>query len=549
MSGRGADRSWSAAALGLVDRVALPLHAGYTLWRAGVLRPMRPTALRAVLAGWRHWQLTLPFGYLVGAARHPDRPAIVDELGSLSYAQVAERTARLAAGFAGMGVRAGDTVAVLCRNHRGLVEAAVATARLGAHTALLNTGLSATQVAAVLREQDASLVVADAEFRPLLRTAPRKARRVIAWQDGPTRSTTLAELIAAAPAGPPPRPDRHGRLVVLTSGTTGTPKGARRPHPRGLSAPAALLSRIPLRHGRPLLVAAPLFHTWGLAGLQLGLVLGATLVLRRRFDAERLLADIAGHRVDSVFAVPVMLQRVLELPHEIRHAHDVSSLRVVACSGSALPAPVAADFQRRFGPVLYNVYGSTEVSWVSVATPAELRAAPHTAGRPPVGTRVRLLDEHGRPVPAGQPGRIFVANSMLFEGYTDGAAKEVRQGLMATGDVGRLEPSGLLAVVGRDDEMIISGGENVYPREVEDVIAGLPGVREAAVLGVPDERYGQRLAAYVVRADGAELDADAVRGHVRERLARFCVPRDVVFLDALPRNATGKVLKRALGTD
>ncbi|MEV0677971.1 AMP-binding protein [Actinosynnema sp. NPDC050436] len=524
-------------------RVESALRTLVALTRAGVVRPMGPRRLLGVLDAYLRWDLTTPCGYAVGAARHPDRPAVVDDLGSLSYREVDVRTTRLAHGLRGLGAGAGTRVAVLCRNHRGFVETVTACGKLGAHVVLLNTGLSAVQVATVLREQDVAVVVADAEFRGLLVRAPRRVRRVTAWVDGATRSRTVEQLIASSPATPLPKRPPRGRLIVLTSGTTGAPKGAKRSEPASLAPAATVLARIPLKAGEPFSVPAPLFHSWGLAAFQLGLVLGATLVLRRRFDPATALADARRHGSTALFVVPVMLQRVLELadrPH-------LPALRVVASSGSALPPPVARRCLREFGPVLYNLYGSTEVSWASIAGPDELERHPGTAGRPPPGTRLEVLDESGRPVPAGTTGRIFVGNDMLFDGYTDGGGKEVRAGLMSTGDLGRRDGSGLLFVVGRDDEMIVSGGENVHPREVEDVIAGMAGVREVAVVGVPDERFGQRLVAYVVRAGAGPPDEDAVRAHVRDRLATFSVPREVVFLDALPRNATGKVLKRELG--
>ncbi|ONI85759.1 acyl-CoA synthetase [Saccharothrix sp. ALI-22-I] len=525
-----------------MNRIVGVLRALVTLVRAGVVRPMGPGRLRGVLDAYLRWDLTVAFGFATGAARHPDRPAIIDDAGTLTYAQVDERTTRLAHGLHDLGARAGSKVAVLCRNHRGFVETVAACVKLGADTVLLNTGLSAGQIATVLREQDVSVVVADTEFRDLLTNAPRKVRRVMAWVHGVTKSRTLEQLIAGSPATPLPKRPPRGRMIVLTSGTTGAPKGAKRPEPTSLLPAAALLSRIPLKAGDRFSVPAPLFHTWGLAAFQIGLVLGATLVLRRKFDPALTLADARRHGSDALFVVPVMLQRILDVtgrPHVLK-------LRVIASSGSALPAPVARRCLGDFGPVLYNLYGSTEVSWVSIARPDELRRHPDTAGMPPHGTRLEILDDAGDAVPVGTTGRIFVANEMLFDGYTNGSGKEVRNGLMSTGDVGYRNADGLLFVAGRDDEMIVSGGENVYPREVEDLLAGLAGVREVAVVGVPDEQFGQRLAAYVVREEPGALDEDAVRAHVRDNLAKFSVPREVVFLDALPRNETGKVLKREL---
>jgi acyl-CoA synthetase (AMP-forming)/AMP-acid ligase II len=268
-----------------------------------------------------------------------------------------------------------------------------------------------------------------------------------------------------------------------------------------------------------------------------------------------------------------MLQRLLDAPGV------VPSLRVAATSGSSLPIPVAQRFMDRFGDVIYNLYGSTEASWASIATPAELRAAPGCAGRPPRGTRVAIVGDDGRPVPPGVIGRIFVGNDMLFEGYTGGEKREYSpapqqpaskyspapqqpaskyspapqqpaskysDGMISTGDLGHVDSNGLLFVDGREDDMVISGGENVYPSSVEALLAELPQVREVAVAGVPDPEYGQRLAAWIALRDGEALDPDAVREYVRHRLARFFVPRDVHFVDALPRNATGKVLLRQL---
>jgi acyl-coenzyme A synthetase/AMP-(fatty) acid ligase len=241
-----------------------------------------------------------------------------------------------------------------------------------------------------------------------------------------------------------------------------------------------------------------------------------------------------------------MLRRLLDLPERTRARYDLSSLRVVASSGAALPGRLAEEFMDAFGDILYNLYGSTEVSWAAIATPADLRAARSTAGRPPPGTRIRILDDAGTPVPPGATGRLYVGNKMLFDGYTDGAKPDLRDGLMDTGDRGYLDADGRLFVEGRADDMVVSGGENVAPASVEEVLLTLDGVREAAVAGVRDAKYGQRLAAYLVVDPGARLDADAVRAHVRNHLARFAVPRDVVFVGELPRNETGKVVKDAL---
>ncbi|SDP67645.1 fatty-acyl-CoA synthase [Actinopolyspora xinjiangensis] len=516
-----------------------------TLIRQGVVRPMRPDKLLRIALAYRRWGIAIPLGYAVGAIRHPDRPAVIDERGALSFAEVEQRTTRLANGLRGYGVESGSRVAILCRNHHGFVEALLATSKLGADAVLLNTGMSAEQLSAVLAEQRVVSVISDAEFAEEL-TLPEGVEPLVSWTEGTTSRPTLEQLIGRSPATPLPRRPRHGRMIVLTSGTTGTPKGARRPDPPSLSPATTIISRVPLRSGERMLVCAPMFHTWGLAAFQLGTVLGATLVLRRGFDPQQTLAALQRHRCGAMFAVPVMLQRILELPEEQRHNYDHRALRIVACSGSALSGTLAAEFQEAFGPVLYNFYGSTEASWVSIADPRDLRDAPGTAGRPPRGTILRILDEDGSPVPTGETGGVHVGNDMLFEGYTNGKEVRRRDGLMPTGDLGRLDERGRLFIVGRADDMIVSGGENVYPKETEDVIAAFEEVREVAVTGVEDAKHGQRLAAFVVPHEGYELDEDTVRDRVREKLSAFARPRDVVFLDELPRNATGKVVPNRL---
>jgi fatty-acyl-CoA synthase len=397
------------------------------------------------------------------------------------------------------------------------------------------------------REQAAALIY-DEEFEELVREAGRRRLRFVGWvESGDAGDQVLEELAASGQTSRPPRPPRTGRVTILTSGTTGTPKGASREStPLTLDPPAALLERIPMHEGQTVRIAAPLFHAWGFANFALGMGLGSTFVLRRRFKPEQCLADIGEHRCEVLVVVPVMLQRILALPEEERERYDTSSLRCVCASGSALPGELAEKWMDAFGDNLYNMYGTTEVAAATLARPRDLRAAPGTAGKPTRGTIVRIYSEGGRPLPQGVTGRIFVGNAMLFEGYTGGGSKDQLDGLMATGDVGYFDPAGRLFVRGRDDEMIVSGGENVFPKEVEDVLSRHKAVAEAACIGVDDEQFGQRLRAFVVLADGSKATEDELKDWVKSNLARYKVPREVVFMDGLPRNPTGKVLKREL---
>ncbi|MDN5915070.1 MAG: AMP-binding protein [Pseudonocardia sp.] len=540
MPGSIADAARSALEIGTGTA-----RATIALTRSGVVRPIRPERLYGMGRALVRYGYSVTAAFCVGAARHPYRLAVVDDDGVLTYAELDARTDRIAQALLASGAAPGGAVGILCRNHRAPVEVMVAAGKAGADVVLLNTGLSAEQLRGVAQQQKLHTVVTDPDFTHLIPDGPRVIRTD---GDGPGTLNAMAE--AGGPAELPFKPERS-RMIVLTSGTTGTPKGAKRPHPSSLAPAASILSAIPLRAGEPVLIAAPLFHTWGNAALMLAALHGSTVVLARAFEPKAFLDVVERRRCTTIFAVPVMLQRVLD------HVRDAESPgegwagshrpRIVSVSGSALPAEQALSFMDRFGDCLYNLYGSTEVSWVSIAGPADLRAAPGTAGRAPAGTTLVILGDDDQPVGPGVEGRVFVGNDLPFDGYTGGESSlEERDGLLGTGDVGHLDDHGRLHLTGRADDMIVSGGENVHPGPVEELIASAEGVREVTVLGVPDEKFGQRLAAYVVRATGSQLDGDTVRDLVRGELAKFAVPRDVHFLDELPRNQSGKVLRTEL---
>jgi fatty-acyl-CoA synthase len=522
-----------------------------TMTRAGVVRPYHPLHLGSAGLALKGWGMTLAGGIGAVARLRPHDTFIVDERGRLTWQEVDVRSTRLANSLLDAGVRAGDSVAVLLRNHRYFVEVSTALTKIGAHILYLNTAFAAPQVGEVCGRESTTAIVYDDEFGELIDRAGIDVPRFIGWheearddaRDGTRRYPLVEDLIAAGSTRPPAPPEKHSRPVILTSGTTGSPKGAPRDE-AGLDGAVALLT-MPFRSGGTTHIAAPMFHTWGWAHLNLAMLLGSTVVLRRRFDPADALAAVDEHACDGLVVVPVMLQRMLRLPAEQRDG-DYSRLRVVAVSGSALPGDLATEWMDAFGDNLYNTYGSTEVAWATIATPADMRAAPGTAGRPPPNTVVRLYDEHGAEVPAGETGRIFVGNSMLFGGYTGGGHKEVLDGLMSTGDVGRMDAAGRLFVEGRDDEMIVSGGENVFPKEIEDCLLRHDAVADAAAVGIEDEEFGKRLRAFVVAADGSDVDEATLKDWVKDNLARFKVPREIVFLDELPRNATGKILKREL---
>src|SRR3984957_5961574 len=521
-----------------------------TLLQTGMFEPMRPDKAVRSVAALKRWGPTPAAAYSGAAIHYPGRVAIVDERGTLTFQEVHSRTNVLARQLSAGSVREGGRGVIMCRTHRGFVEATVACSKLGASALYLNTAFAGPQITDVMRRENPAGLVYDADFANLVGDGGEGRKRFVAWAEpGSTPVDPLLEdLIASGSTAELTPPGQPGRVVILTSGTTGTPKGAARKQPASVEPLAALFSKIPLKARQTTMIAAPMFHSWGFGHFTLALPLSSTIVLRRRFDPEATLRAVAEHRASALAVVPVMLQRILELPIETIENYDTHALKIIALSGSALPGELAIRAMDTVGDVLYNLYGSTEVAWATIATPADLRAAPGTAGKPPLGTVVKLLDEQGHEVPKGQNGRIFVGNEMVFEGYTGGGGKEIIAGLMSTGDVGRMDAAGRLFVDGRDDEMIVSGGENVFPREVEDLLADHDAIEEAAVIGVEDEQFGQRLKAFVVPRNGNGLTQEEVQDYVKANLARFKVPRDVVFVNELPRNATGKILKRELRT-
>jgi fatty-acyl-CoA synthase len=487
---------------------------------------------------------------LQGGRRFPALPAIVDERGTLTYGQVDEQSWALAHALFSLGVAEGSVVGVLCRDHRGLVIAMAACGKLGARMVLMNTGFAKPQFAQVCEREKVTVVLHDSEFVGLLDALPPDLPRVLTWVDDgtepPAGAHTLDELVASNSTAPLPPPSRAGGSVILTSGTTGMPKGA----PRDTVSPLAtaqIVDRIPFPRKGTMVIVSPIFHSTGWATYTVGAALGNKIVTARRFNAEGTLKLIADHRAEMLVAVPTMLHRMVELDAETRAKYDPSSLRVLLLAGAALSPDLCARVQDTFGDVLYNMYGSTECAIATVAQPAELRAAPGTAGRAPITCEVVLYDDNDRRVEgAHRRGRIFIRNGAPFQGYTDGRTKQIIDGYMSSGDMGHFDENGLLFVDGRDDDMIVSGGENVFPQEVENLLEDRADIAEVAVVGVDDVEFGKRLRAFVVAEPGAAPDATQIKQYVKDNLARHKVPRDVVFIDELPRNATGKLLRRVL---
>nr|WP_221043432.1 acyl-CoA ligase FadD12 [Mycobacterium senriense] len=532
-----------------------------TLSRAGMIAPMRPDRYLKMAAAMRREGMGMTVGFASAAQRCPDRPGLIDERGALTWRELDERINAFGAALQQLPAGQPKVVGVMCRNHRGFVEAVVGVNRIGSDVVLLNTSFAGPALAEVVNREGVDAVVYDEEFTPTVDRALADrpdAARIVAWtvprkREGPPgqHDLTVEKLIAAHAGQQPRRSGRKGRMILLTSGTTGTPKGANQTGGNaGIGTLKAILDRTPWRAEENIVIVAPMFHAWGFSQLIFAASMACTVITRRKFDPEATLDLIDRHKATGLAVVPVMFDRIMELPAEVRRRYSGRSLRFAAASGSRMRPDVVTAFMDAFGDVIYNNYNATEAGMIATATPQDLRAAPDTAGRPAGGTEIRILDPEFNELPTGEVGSIYVRNNTQFDGYTSGSTKDFHAGFMSSGDLGYLDEAGRLFVVGRDDEMIVSGGENVYPIEVEKILAAHPDVAEASVIGVDDEQYGQRLAAFVVLEPGAALDAgaapEALKQHVRENLANYKIPREITVLDELPRSSTGKILRAEL---
>jgi fatty-acyl-CoA synthase len=523
---------------------------GKIVHRLGLTSPIRPDKFVAMIGGARRWGMGPASVYAMAAVRNPDGIAVIDERESVTFADVDRRSTIVAAGLHDMGVTGGDSVALLARNSAAFIIAMVALAKVGANVLYANTGFAGPQLADVMESEKTTAIIADDEFAEAIAKHAKGAPYLKAWvEDGSAPKDSIAGLVAAAEGKPTPelpKPDHESKQIILTSGTTGRPKGAARGSTggglSGVISGLSFLDAIPYKSKGVTVLAAPAFHAWGLGNVTVGMLMQSTFVMCRKFDPENCLKLVEKHRADTIAAVPVMAQRMLD----VENKPDTSSLRIVALSGSALAPTLAQRFMDNYGEVLYSLYGSTEIAYVSVAGPQDLRDAPTTAGQILRGVTVRIVDDKDEDVPPGEVGRIFAGSGMTFEGYTNGDNKDRLGNLASIGDLGRIGEDGRLYVEGRDDDMIVSGGENVFPAEVEDTLHKHPDVLDVAVVGIEDEKFGQALVAHVVLRDGASSSESDLRKHVKSELANYKVPREIVFHDKLPRNETGKVLKREL---
>jgi fatty-acyl-CoA synthase len=494
------------------------------------------------------------------AGNTPERTALIYRDQRYSYRELDAQMDVVAAALHARGVGAGDAVVLMLKNCPEFLMMQGGAGRVGAAAVSASWRSTAKELAYLLDNCAARALVIDASVAAVAReVVPRFEQRlqgrVFVVGEGAAEAgfSSYEGLVRGGHAGDKPSypaRDDEARVVIYTSGTTGKPKGAVRSFgTRGGDVIMRFFAETGMRYGQTHLAVCPLYHSTAFGFVNLSFVLGSTVVLLDGFEPELVFDAIERHRVEHVALVPTMLHRLLAAGAEARQRRDLSSLRAIFTGGAPLAGPLAKRTMDAFGDILFNFYGSTETGLVTVATPQELRRAPGTIGHALAGNALRLLQPDGRQAPAGHPGELYVKNGNLVDGYhgnEEATAASMRAGYFSVGDIAVQNDEGLYFLKGRKHDMIISGGVNVYPREVEVVLLGHEAVAEAAVVGVADEEWGERVCAFVALHEDEHCDEAELLAACRATLSGPKCPREIVFVDALPRNPTGKVLRREL---
>jgi long-chain acyl-CoA synthetase len=487
----------------------------------------------------------------------------------IGYAEIQARIRRAAGGLRALGLAEGVPVAMMLRNDFALFEVVAASAALGSPVVPINWHLKAEEVRYILSDSGAKILICHADLLPQIHGGIPEDVRLLVVATPPELAATFAisPELTAVPAGladwdrwrddhaETQAPPRRAAAMIYTSGTTGMPKGVRRMPMQPEQAAAservgAITYGIKPREDQIVLINGPMYHSAPHSYGMMAFRNGCTIVLQPRFDAEELLALIERHRVTHIHMVPTMFVRLLRLPETVRQRCDLSSLRFVVHGAAPCPPEVKRAMIDWWGPVINEYFGSTETGIPVWHSAEEALKKPGTVGRAIEGGIVRIFRDDGSLCGAGEVGEIYMRQTAVpdfdYHGKAQARADAGREGLVSVGDVGYLDEDGYLFLCDRKRDMVISGGVNIYPAEIESVLIGMRGVRDCAVFGIPDDEFGERLCACVEPEPGAQLSAAAVQAFLRERLANFKVPKEVQFLAALPREATGKIFKRKL---
>ncbi len=536
---------------GAPRRIRATTNVGVT---SGLLWELGPAGVREVIRVLGHAHQNPSAIYQIHGRNSPNTPALVWRDRTITFGQLNQRIDQLAHGLVARGLVRKQSVISMMRNRPEHVEVQNAVARASAAAVAVSWRSTPSELQYLAQNCGAQFIFFEHDLWPTVEQAAKQLNlpyeRLIAV-GGDVPGTTRYEDVFAHSSGTLAVVDEEAAAVVTyTSGTTGKPKGAVRRFPReAFVAALEFIAQTPMRADDVHLTVCPLYHMTAYGFLIFTHLLGATVVILDDFKPDTFLRAVETHRATSTALVPTMLHRLVTLPKEQRESFRTRSLRLIFCGGAALTGQLAVEAMNAFGDIVYNFYGATETGTVTLGKPADLRAAPGTIGRPLPHNEIRLVGEDQRVVARGEVGELYVKNSQLVAGYhnNETATREsMLSGFFSVGDLARVDAAGRYFIEGRKRDMVITGGVNVYPAEVEAAIEEHPAVFEAAVVGVPDPEWGERVKAFVVVEKGMTLDEGELKTYLRDKLAGPKVPREYAFIDSLPRNPTGKVLKREL---
>ena len=483
----------------------------------------------------------------------PHKPALICGDRSLTFAELNARANRVANVLKSLGVNVGDRVAIIVHNSIEGVEVGAACTKIKAIQVPVNYRLREREVAYVLNDSEAKVVVAGPELVQVVEQARADVQGqptcIAIGGQAPAGWLHYEEVVQAASEKMPVAGEASlGSSMSYTSGTTGNPKGAYRPNGVSLEAVLGVVQAFELRDSDVHLLAGPLYHSAPNAFLSLQILLGATTIILPKFDAVEALRLIELYRVSTTFMAPTLLQRLCDVPDEIAKTFDTSSLHSIILGAAPCPHSLKVRATERFGPVLWEFYGATETGFVTILRPEDQLRKPGSCGTIAHGQEMRLLNEAGEEVPDGVPGEMWVRNSSLAQYFKkpDATARSMRDSFFSVGDIAYRDSEGYYFICDRKIDMIISGGVNIYPAEIEAVLSAHPAIEDVAVIGVPDPHWGESVKAVVSLRLGASASQEELIAYCVERIADFKKPRSVDFVDELPRNPAGKLLKRSI---
>ncbi len=489
---------------------------------------------------------------------NPDKAALIMGDRIITYRELDKKGNSLANSLIRMGIKRGDRISLLIHNCPEFILAWSAAGKIGATPIGINYHFKSDEVSYIVNDSNSKALIYEHDFQGVVSDTKSKIKTpdflyICANHNESSKDDSLDQLIESGPETPPKIeagsfgfPDS----LIYTSGTTGRPKGVLKTSKDRLNGVLGLALTFESKQDDTMLIAGPFYHGANLGWTSMAMVLGNTVVIMPSFDAEEFLRLVQDHRVTTTFVVPTMLNRIVHLPEDVKKSYDISSLRVITSAGEAFPFFLKKKVISYFGEnKLFEFYGGTELTCVTYLRPEDQLRKPESCGKPAMGSKIMIVNEKMKEVPTGEVGVLYVKSDFLLKEYNQNPSatqKNTYDGYFTVGDMARVDEDGYYYIEGRAIDMVVSGGVNIYPAEIEEVLCTHPSVFDYAIIGVPDPEWGEKIVAYIVPKKGVRITGDEIKDYIGERLASFKKPKDVFLQTELPYLPSGKKLKRVL---